>query len=178
MRKCKNCTDYDVHPLEEPCYSCWKRGNELVEAIEKVVRENAAPLGSINHLDRESEKVDTYEGGSYRDSALGKGMYYEIPPIALKRVAARYEYGEVKYGKSGEFKKGIPVSRCVDSMFRHLLNYLEGDNEEDHLAALVWNAFAIMHMEKPDMVDKWQDLPQRKGLKCNEYSSHLTGKYR
>jgi hypothetical protein len=37
-----------------------------------------------------------------------------------------------------------------------------GEDDEDHLAAVVWNAFAIMHFEKlrPDLMD----IPTRKEI--------------
>ena len=125
-------------------------------------------------LKRDSEGVRAYEGGSYRDRRPGKGIYKEIPPIALKRLAARYEYGELKYGQAGEFKKGLPVSDCWDSAMRHLVEYMAGDNSEDHLAAVAWNVFAMMYMETPPMAKKWQDIKVRRGLPTDEYSSYPT----
>ena len=33
-------------------------------------------------------------------------------------------------------------------MFRHLLKWMAGDESEDHLAAIAWNAMAIMHYQE------------------------------
>ena len=100
-------------------------------------------------------EVVQYENGAIRESAVGKGTYKYVPTVALKRLSHRYQYGEMKYGATDNFKKGLPVSNCWDSTIRHLVEYMEGDNSEDHLAAAVWNIFCIMEMEKshPEMVD-------------------------
>lgn len=100
-------------------------------------------------------EIIKYENGGIRESAAGKGTYKYVPTVALKRVSHRYQYGEMKYGATDNFKKGLPVSNCWDSAMRHLIEYMEGDNKEDHLAAVVWNVFCIMEMEKnhPEMVD-------------------------
>jgi hypothetical protein len=47
-----------------------------------------------------------------------------------------------------------------------MVKYLSGRNDEDHLAAIAWNAFAIMHYEKyfPEM----QDLPFRINIEEKE----------
>lgn len=124
---------------------------------------------------RDSSEARTYEGGSYRHRPKGKGIYYVTPPCAMKRLAARYEYGADKYGQPEEFKKGLPVSDCMDSLLRHAFEYLDGDNSEDHMAAIAWNAFAIMHMEQPSMAGKWQDLPQRRGKRVNAYRTYSAG---
>ena len=96
-----------------------------------------------------------YEGGGVRESAMGKGTYKYVPPVALQRLSHRYQYGEMKYGATDNFKKGLPISNCWDSAMRHLIAYIDGDNREDHLAAVAWNVFCIMEMEKshPEMID-------------------------
>jgi len=100
-------------------------------------------------------EIINYESGGVRESAIGKGTYKYVPTVALKRLSHRYQYGEMKYGATDNFKKGLPVSNCWDSAMRHLVAYMDGDNSEDHLAAVAWNVFCIMEMEKchPEMVD-------------------------
>lgn len=91
--------------------------------------------------------IITFEGGGVRQSAMGKGTYKYVPTVALKRISHRYQYGEMKYGATDNFKKGLPTSDCWDSAMRHMIAYMDGDNSEDHLAAAVWNMCAIMEME-------------------------------
>lgn len=111
-------------------------------------------------LNRDSEGVVAYEGGSFRERIPGKGLYHCIPANGMRRVAQRYEYGKIKYGNASAYKDGLPVSDCLDSIFRHLWAYLEGDNSEDHLAAVVWGCLAIMYYE--EVKPQWQDIPARK----------------
>jgi hypothetical protein len=48
----------------------------------------------------------------------------------------------------------------IDSGMRHLLKYLDGQTDEDHLCAAAWNIMGAMWMEekRPDL----QNLPSRK----------------
>lgn len=113
-------------------------------------------------LTRESETVKAFEGGSFRDRPAGKGLFSPMPMNALLRIAKRYEYGALKYGKSEAYKDGLPVSDCFNSAMRHLIQYMSGDNSEDHLAAACWNCMAMMYMEEEN--PQWQDVKSRKKL--------------
>jgi hypothetical protein len=42
------------------------------------------------------------------------------------------------------------IERYKQSMFRHLIQYLEGQDNEDHLAAVVWNAMALLYFEEKE----------------------------
>lgn len=132
----------------------------------------------MESLTRDSKDVRAYEGGSVRHRPLGKGLYRAMPMVALRRLAQRYEYGAIKYGKSEGYKDGLPVSDCWDSAIRHLIEYMDGDNSEDHLAACVWNCFAMMEMEVNN--PKWQDIEARKKFKgkCKEYLDYTKGEYK
>lgn len=85
--------------------------------------------------------------GSVRDTREGKGRYDLISTIALRRLAQHYENGAVKYGDRN-WEKGQPLNRYWDSAVRHLINWLEGERSEDHLAAAAWNVFSIIHTEE------------------------------
>ena len=114
----------------------------------------------MESLDRKSSNVQAFEGGSFRERTPGRGIYACMPMCGLKRLAQRYEYGKLKYGKADAYKDGLPVQDSIDSMFRHLVSYLEGDNSEDHMAAIAWGALCVMHVE--ENVPKFQDVPGRK----------------
>jgi len=70
--------------------------------------------------------------------------------------------GSTKTNKYGEWNwaKGLPVSWYMDSLLRHAFQYLAGDAEEDHLAAVAWNAFAIIHTEV--FLPELQDIATRR----------------
>jgi len=102
----------------------------------------------------DSGKRQDFDSGAVRDIRDGKGRYDLITPHGLKRLAKHYEAGAAKYDDRN-WEKGMPVSRCFDSAVRHLYQWLEGSQEEDHLAAAAWNIFAIMHYEAtlPELMD-------------------------
>ena len=106
----------------------------------------------------DSGKRINIPGGAVREPSTGKGRYDLIPPKPMRRLAQHYENGANKY-KERNWETGMPASRCFDSTTRHLQEYLDGDNSEDHLAAAVWNIFTIMHME--EVLPQFVDLPNR-----------------
>lgn len=56
------------------------------------------------------------------------------------------EHGAVKYGDRN-WEKGQPLSRYLDSAIRHLVKFMQGHRDEDHLAAARWNIAGLMHTE-------------------------------
>jgi hypothetical protein len=78
---------------------------------------------------------------------VGKPRYDLIPVVPLRRLADLYARGAEKYGE-GNFEKGMPFRRVYASLLRHIYQYAEGDRTEDHLAAVAWNAFALMFFEE------------------------------
>lgn len=93
---------------------------------------------------KDSGERREFSTGSRRDSDEGKGRPSLIPTIVMQRLAALYQRGEQKYG-SHNWRKGQPISSYVDSLYRHLWNIQNKvDDGEDHEAAVVWNATAIL----------------------------------
>ena len=103
----------------------------------------------------EEKKVTTFDSGAIRDTQEGKEDYTEtISWRAFKRYAKYMTKMASKYG-SGNFKKGIPIDNYEKSMLRHVQKYMENkyeggtvETEQDHLAAIVFNVFGIMHEEE------------------------------
>lgn len=100
-----------------------------------------------------------FETGAVRDMQEGKGRCDLLPACALIRLSKHYEAGAMKY-EDRNWEKGIPISVMIDSAMRHLLKYMDGQTDEDHLVAVAWNILGAMWMEekRPDL----QDLPSRK----------------
>lgn len=92
---------------------------------------------------KDSGERQEFSTGSKRDTNKGKGRFDLIPPYALKRLAQHYENGADKYGDRN-WEKGQPLARYLDSVIRHVYAYLGGSDEEDHLAAVAWNAMAVI----------------------------------
>ncbi len=84
--------------------------------------------------------------GSQRDSRRGKGRFDLIPALPLKRLAGLYERGAEKYGDRN-WEKGQPLSWYLDSLARHLNDFMGGDRSEDHITAVAWNAFGFIATE-------------------------------
>lgn len=93
--------------------------------------------------------------GAVRDTQEGKGRFDLITPEGLFRLARWYELGANKYSDRN-WERGMPITRCISSAMRHLVKYMAGYRDEDHLAAVVWNVFAIMHFERfmPELDDR------------------------
>ncbi len=85
-----------------------------------------------------------------------------IPQIMLNRLGGLYYRGAEKYGDNN-WQKGIPLSRIYESLFRHMIQWYAGDTSEDHIAAVIWNATAIMWTENAvaygDLPEGLTDLP-------------------
>ena len=70
--------------------------------------------------------------------------YDMISPLFLRRVSIHYQKGGINYGDNN-WKKGMPVMVTWDCAARHLTNWLEKEDTEDHLAAVGWNIMSTMH---------------------------------
>lgn len=110
---------------------------------------------------KDSGERQDFDTGARRDVQTGKPRFDLIPTVSLTRLANLYAAGAEKYGDNN-WQKGMPVSRCYASAFRHLIQWAEGDRDEDHAAAVAWNMFAIMHYEDtmPELNDmEWANEP-------------------
>jgi hypothetical protein len=98
---------------------------------------------------KDSGQRQEFDTGAKRDTQTGKPRYDLIPLTGLKRIAELYTRGAEKYDDNN-WKKGIPYSRCYASAFRHLIQWAEGDQSEDHAAAVAWNMLALMHYQETE----------------------------
>jgi hypothetical protein len=107
---------------------------------------------------KDSGKRQQFKGGAVRDVDDNKPRYELIPVTALKRVALHYTNGARKYDDDN-WSKGIPFRRIYGSLMRHCYAFGEGEKSEDHLAAIVFNAMAIMHFQETGRTDL-DDMPK------------------
>jgi len=61
----------------------------------------------------------------------------------MDRLAKHLEKGAMKYGDDN-WRKGMFVRRYLCSLLRHAFQIADGDETEDHLAAIIFNAGGIM----------------------------------
>jgi hypothetical protein len=101
----------------------------------------------VNFTLNDSGKREQFETGSVRDTAEDKPRYELIPVEALERLAMLYTRGAKVYGPDN-WSRGQPFRRVFGSMLRHAFAWAKGERDEDHLAAVAWNAFALMYFEE------------------------------
>ncbi len=101
--------------------------------------------------------------GAVRDTAEGKPRPDLISPFAEERVGAWLMMGAEKY-EERNWEEGMPFSRCMASLRRHTMAYQQGKREEDHLAAIIFNAMAIIHyeemIERGVLPEELDDMPR------------------
>lgn len=90
---------------------------------------------------------ETFDTGAKRDTHADKLRYDLITPWGLTRLAKVYTDGAKHYGDRN-WEKGMPISRCLASVERHLMGFKMRDTSEDHLAQMVWNGMAILHYQE------------------------------
>lgn len=77
--------------------------------------------------------------------------------ITLKvPILKNLENGMIEVNVSGDRnweKGGIPFSRYFDSALRHLIKFQMGMEDENHLAAAIFNIMAIIHFRKLGLLD-------------------------
>lgn len=129
--------------------------DKLVSDIEQAnIKHNQQMQNVIKAADKhlnptlpDSGERSEFNTGAVRDAMSGKGCPSLIPIDALRAVSKRFEDGATKYGRDN-WRKGIPLSRYVDSLYRHLWQFMEGDTSEDHGGAVIWNAMCLIQTEK------------------------------
>lgn len=102
-----------------------------------------------------------FKTGAIRDSDDTKEDYIEtISWTAFKRYAQYMTSKKQKYG-SGNFKKGIYDLSYEQSMIRHVQKYMSNkyengfiEKEEDHLSAILFNVFGLLHNDEQRKINK------------------------
>lgn len=115
----------------------------------------------------DSGKRQEFETGAVRDSADDKPRPDLISPYANEREGAWLAAGAKKYLERN-WEQGMPISRCIASLERHVIAYKKGKRDEDHMAAIRTNAGFILHYEamiKLGVLPKeLDDMPKYEGV--------------
>lgn len=95
-----------------------------------------------------------FSSGAVRDMHEGKGRCDLLPMCVLLRLARHYEEGAKKYDDRN-WERGIPAHSFADSAMRHIFKYMDGQKDEDHLIAAIWNLCGLAWTEekRPEMMD-------------------------
>lgn len=97
------------------------------------------------------KKIRKFNTGAVRDVSLDKENYIEgISWLALQRFARYMDSKAVKYG-TGNWQKGIPSKSYIESLLRHVQKFISEwqygicVEKDDHLSAIAFNLFGLMH---------------------------------
>jgi hypothetical protein len=111
---------------------------------------------------KDSGKRSEFSTGAHRDCAEGKGRMDLLPFWAMMELSKVYEEGARKY-RANNWRRGIPLSRFVDSGLRHLSKWMAGWRDEPHLAQAAWNFMCLLEtqtmIEQGLLPESLNDLP-------------------
>lgn len=119
-----------------------------------------------------------------RDTADNKPRPDLISPFMDERVGHWLRIGAEKYAERN-WEAGMPFTRAIASLRRHLMQYQQGRREEDHLAAIICNAMFLIHyeemIERGMLPTKLNDMPnyqptQRKSRKPTQCKNHKSSR--
>lgn len=127
----------------------------ITEAIELWNRSTNMNNSTI----KDSGDRTQFNTGAVRDMHEGKGRMDLLPMTAIIELSKHCEEGAKKYGEHN-VDKGIPQHSFCDSAMRHLIKYMRGDQDENHLRAAAWNMMWALNqsVERPEL----NDLPWAK----------------
>lgn len=104
---------------------------------------------------KDSGKIQEFSTGMVRDIQEDKPRYDLIYLPMLTRLGELHCRGAKKYGERNWEKAETKeeLNRFKSSAFRHLVQWLEGDETEDHAAAILFNVNGA-EMVKDKLNDK------------------------
>lgn len=90
-----------------------------------------------------------YESGMRRDTQDGKPDYTLVDRTFLKRLAIHMTKGAKKYGRRNWqlANSQEELERFQSSALRHMVQWLDGDTDEDHMAACAFNLAAAEYVK-------------------------------
>ena|ERR1700719_3926950 len=131
MSKCRLCGIYPCCIGHEiACYKIYKRNDPGYAKRFKNMFET-----------KDSGKRQVFETGMQRDVQTDKPRYDLIDRVFLKRWAELMARGAQKYGEENWRKAETQeeLNRFKASAIRHMYQWLDGDESEDHAAAIAFN---------------------------------------
>lgn len=100
---------------------------------------------------KDSGKRKEFNSGMRRDTAEDKTMYHLIfdGPL-MERYAKHLTKGAKKYSPRNWMLAAGPeeLERFKESAVRHFIQWLRGDADEDHAAAVVFNINGALYVEE------------------------------
>ena len=146
------CDDNNI--TDEKCRRCWDR--EVETEVDTEVKTEVKT--DVDSGIKSNGEMTVFASGAVRDKKTGKGRCDLLPACVLLRLAKHYERGAERYGPYN-WKQGIPCHSFADSALRHMLKYMDGWTDEDHLIAAIWNLCGLAWTE--EKLPELMDIPER-----------------
>lgn len=104
------------------------------------------------------ERVD-FASGMRRDTDKGKPRYDLIDGEFLRRWAELMARGAEKYGENNWRLANTPeeLKRFRASAFRHFMQWIDGDFDEDHAVAVAFNITAAEYVKGQILLNEKKD---------------------
>ena len=93
---------------------------------------------------------EEYGSGMRRDTQSGKPMYNLIDKTFLYRLAVHMAKGAEKYGRDNWrlANSQEELERFEESALRHMMQWLNGDTDEDHMSAIAFNIASAEYVKR------------------------------
>ena len=98
-------------------------------------------------MENKNDDKEHFSTGAVRDKASNKPRPELISPFAMERLAVWLRDGAHKYGDRN-WEAGMPSDRTMASLLRHVMKYMQGEQDEDHLAAIYCNAMFLLDLDE------------------------------
>lgn len=95
------------------------------------------------------EQVRQFDSGAVRDKNEGKPFVHCLLGYTRLRFGYHMSKNAKKYGEFN-FLKGIPSEAYLESLDRHLSQYMSGDRSEDHLSSILFGIQGLMLNEEKE----------------------------
>ena len=104
----------------------------------------------MKYVTKDSGERQEFGSGMKRDTQNGKPRYDLIPTQMMKRLAELMGRGAEKYGERNWEKadSNEELERFKASGFRHFMQWINGEEDEDHCSAVVFNLWAYETIKK------------------------------
>ncbi len=93
---------------------------------------------------KQADEKQQFTTGAQRDSQKDKSRPDLISPVFLDRLGALLAKGAEHYGERN-WEKGMPLSRFLASAARHLIQTIDGQEDEDHAIQCAFNLMGYVH---------------------------------
>jgi len=101
-------------------------------------------------ITKDSGKRIKFKSGMKRDTENNKPRYDLVFIPMLTRWADLMSRGAIKYGERNWEKANSPkeLNRFKASSFRHFIQWLNGEEDEDHASAVFFNIAAVEYLKE------------------------------